>query len=82
MIDERPHNVVDVIEEMSCDVKRGSFEDKQSTVQDLPQTTSAELLAEQQRLLFYRPQEADQEEELVLATLQIHMCLDCRGKGI
>lgn len=72
-MDERPVNVVDVIEDMSRDVKQGVFEDEQSTLQDLPQTTTAELLAEQQRLLFYRPEEADQEEELVLAALQIHI---------
>lgn len=67
-MDERPENVLDVFEDMSRDVKQGLFEDKQSTLRDLPQTTAAELLAEQQRLLFSRPEEADQEEELVLAT--------------
>lgn len=67
VMDERPHNVIDVIEDMSRDMKRGLFEDKQSTLRDLPQTTAAELLAEQQRMLFTRPEEADQEEELVLA---------------
>lgn len=72
-MDERPLNVVDVIEDMSRDVKQGVFEDEQSTLQDLPQTATAELLAEQQRLLFCRPEEADQEEELVLAALQIHI---------
>lgn len=59
--------MVDVIEDMSYDVKWASFEYKQSTLQDLQKTTAAEVLAEQQRLLFYRPEEADQEEELVLA---------------
>lgn len=67
VIDERPNDVVDVIEDMSYDVKWASFEYKQSTLQDLQKTTSAEVLAEQQRLLFYRPEEADQEEELVPA---------------
>ncbi|CAK6975024.1 radial spoke head protein 6 homolog A [Scomber scombrus] len=65
VMDERPQNVVDVIEDISCDVKRGLFEDKWSTLRDLPQTTAAELLAEHQRLLFARPEEADHEEELV-----------------
>lgn len=68
VMDEQPQNAVDVIEDMSRDVKRGLFKDKQSTLRDLPQTTAAELLAEQQRVLFSRPEEADQEEELVLAT--------------
>nr|XP_020512746.1 radial spoke head protein 6 homolog A-like isoform X1 [Labrus bergylta] len=65
VMDERPQNVVDVCEDMSLDVKRGLFEPKQSTLRDLPQTTAAELLAEQQRLLFTQPEETDQEEELV-----------------
>ncbi|KAE8293877.1 Radial spoke head protein 4-like protein A Radial spoke head-like protein 3 [Larimichthys crocea] len=64
VMDERPHNVIDVFEDMSRDMKRGLFEDRQSTLRDLPQTTAAELLAEQQRMLFTRPEEADQEEEL------------------
>lgn len=67
-MDEHPQDVVDVIEDLSRDVKRGLFEDKESTLRDLPQTTAAELLAEQQRLLFSRPEETDQEDELVLAT--------------
>ncbi|KAF3835636.1 hypothetical protein F7725_028194, partial [Dissostichus mawsoni] len=57
VMDEHPDNAVDVIEDVSREVKR-------STLRDLPQTTAAELLAEQQRLLFSRPEEADQEEEL------------------
>uniref|UniRef100_A0A3Q1GRQ8 Radial spoke head component 4A n=1 Tax=Acanthochromis polyacanthus TaxID=80966 RepID=A0A3Q1GRQ8_9TELE len=62
---EHPHNAVDVIEDMSRDVKRGLFHDMQSTLRDLPQTTAAELLAEQQCSLFSRPEDAAQEEELV-----------------
>uniref|UniRef100_A0A3B5AF77 Radial spoke head protein 6 homolog A-like n=1 Tax=Stegastes partitus TaxID=144197 RepID=A0A3B5AF77_9TELE len=52
---------------MSRDVKRELFQDTQSTLRDLPQTTDAELLAEQQCLLFSRQEDTDQEEELVLA---------------
>ncbi|XP_051802912.1 radial spoke head protein 6 homolog A isoform X2 [Acanthochromis polyacanthus] len=62
---EHPHNAVDVIEDMSRDVKRGLFHDMQSTLRDLPQTTAAELLAEQQCSLFSRPEDAAQEEELM-----------------
>ncbi|XP_034555973.1 radial spoke head protein 6 homolog A [Notolabrus celidotus] len=65
LMDERPQDVVDVFEDMSHDVKRGLFEQKQSTLRDLQQTTAAELLAEQQRQLFARSEEADQEDELV-----------------
>lgn len=82
-MDEQLQNVVDVIEDISHDVKRGLVEDKQSTLRDLPQTTAAELLAEQQRLLFSRPEDADQEDELVLATytLKLYIYLgDLKGR--
>ena len=69
VMDERPHNVVDVIEDMSCDVKRSLFENKQYSLQELPQIIAAEELAEQQRLLFRQPEDAKQEYNLVL---QIH----------
>ncbi|XP_036972048.1 radial spoke head protein 4 homolog A isoform X1 [Acanthopagrus latus] len=65
VMDEQPQNVVDVIEDMSLDVKRATFDGMQSTLRDLPQITAAELLAEQQHLLFSRPEDADREEELV-----------------
>ncbi|XP_062250705.1 radial spoke head protein 4 homolog A-like [Platichthys flesus] len=64
VMDEQPQDVVDVIEDISREVKRALFEDKQSILQDLPQTTAAELLAEQQRPLFSRPEDNDQEDEL------------------
>ncbi|XP_019936355.1 radial spoke head protein 4 homolog A [Paralichthys olivaceus] len=64
VMDEQPQDVVDVIEDISHDVKRALFEDKQSTLRDLPRTTAAELLAEQQRPLFSRPEDAEQEDEL------------------
>lgn len=67
-MDERPQDVVDVIEDISNEVKRGLFENKGSTLRDVPQTTAAEQLAEHQRLLFARPEEGDHEEELVLTT--------------
>lgn len=75
-MDEHPQNVVDVIEDMSHDVKQVFFEDQQRTLRDLPQTTASELLADQQRLLFSRQELADQEDELVLATPTPHICLD------
>lgn len=68
VMDEQPQNVVDMIEDMSLDVKRAIFEGTQSTLRDLPQITAAVLLAEQQHLLFSRPEDADREEELVLPT--------------
>lgn len=72
VMDEHPENVVDVFEDMSCDVKRDLFQDKQSTLRDLPQATVAEQLAEQQRLLFSQQDDADQEDELVQATFTVH----------
>lgn len=67
MIDEQPQNAVDVVEDMSLDIKRSLFEDKETTLRDLPETTASELLAEQQRLLFSQPEDTEQEDELVLA---------------
>ncbi|XP_041647938.1 radial spoke head protein 6 homolog A [Cheilinus undulatus] len=64
VMDERPQDAVDVFEDMSRDVKRGLFEQTQSTLRDSPQTTPAEVLAEQQRPLFSQTGETDQEEEL------------------
>ncbi|KAI3368428.1 hypothetical protein L3Q82_025387 [Scortum barcoo] len=86
VMEEHPQNAVDVIEDMSRDVKHGLFEDKQNTLRDLPQTTAAELLAEQQRLLFSRPEEADQEEELVETPLpnvnEIGFYMEQAGVGL
>lgn len=67
-MDEQPQNPVDVIEDISSDVKRGLLEEMQSTLQDLPETTADVELAKQQRLLFTRPKDVDHEEELVLTT--------------
>ncbi|XP_034451680.1 radial spoke head protein 4 homolog A-like [Hippoglossus hippoglossus] len=64
VMDEQPQDVVDVIEDMSRDLKRALFEDKQSTLRDLPHTTAAELLAEQQLHLFRQPEDSEQEDEL------------------
>lgn len=75
VMDEHPHDAVDVIEDISHDVKLTFSEDKQNLLRDLPETTAAELLAEQQRLLFSRPEEDEQEEQLVLPTCSYTMTL-------
>lgn len=72
VMDERPRNVVDVIEDMSRDVKLELYEHNQSTLRDTPQTEDVELLADQQRLLFSKSEESDSEDELVLATYTLH----------
>ncbi|XP_029987330.1 radial spoke head protein 6 homolog A [Sphaeramia orbicularis] len=86
VMDERPHNAVDVFEDISRDVKRGLFEEKQSTLRDLTEATAAEQLAEQQRLLFSRLEDADQEEELVEMFLpnvsEIAFYLEQAGVGL
>ncbi|XP_068599831.1 radial spoke head protein 6 homolog A [Brachionichthys hirsutus] len=64
VMDERPHNAVDVVEDMSRGLKRAAFVDKQSALRDPPQDSAAELLAQQQNLLFYRPEENHQELEV------------------
>ncbi|KAM7410668.1 hypothetical protein PAMA_001891 [Pampus argenteus] len=86
VMDERPENAVDVIEDMSYDVKRGVFEDKQSALRDLPQTTAAEVLAEHQQLLFSSPKEADHAEKLMETPLpnlsEIGFYMEQAGVGL
>ncbi|KAM4738623.1 radial spoke head protein 4 homolog A [Anableps anableps] len=65
VMDEHPDNAVDVIEEMSHDVKRALFSGMPSTLRDVPHISSAELLTEQQRALFSHPDEVVQEDEMV-----------------
>lgn len=64
-MDERPENTVDVIEDLSREIKRSMLQETQSTVRDSPSTSSSELLAEQQRPLFNRGEEEEHEEVLV-----------------
>lgn len=61
--DERPTNVMDVIEDMSLEIKQSYFFDDQRTMPNLPEATGAEELAQQHQLLFRPPE--DLEEELV-----------------
>ncbi|XP_062844994.1 radial spoke head protein 4 homolog A [Trichomycterus rosablanca] len=67
VMDERPENAVDVIEDLSWEVKRSMLQHEQSTLRDTQLQTASELLADQQRVLFNRGagDEVDQEEELV-----------------
>ncbi|KAM9849264.1 radial spoke head protein 4 homolog A [Aulostomus maculatus] len=63
VMDERPHNVVDVIEDLSLDVKRRAYKGEQSPARLCPQTEAAGLMAEAQRRLFMAPEAAEREEE-------------------
>ncbi|XP_068449401.1 radial spoke head protein 4 homolog A [Clinocottus analis] len=86
VMDERPHNAVDVIEDISHDVKRTLYEDQHSGLRDTPQSDAAELLAEQQRRLFYWPEEEDQEDELMEPPLpdvsEVGFYLEQAGVGL
>lgn len=70
VMDERPHNVVDVFEDLSLDVKMGLYEDKQSTLRDSPKIEGAEVLADQQCLLFSEESYFQYEQVLATYTLQ------------
>ncbi|XP_014051759.1 radial spoke head protein 6 homolog A [Salmo salar] len=88
VMDERPENVVDIIEDMSREVKQELLQDKQSTLRDMPLATAAQLLAEQQRLLFSRRggDDGEQEEELVETPLpnvsELGFFLEQAGVGL
>lgn len=65
-MDERPENAVDVVEDMSLDLKRSILQKKQDTLRDSPSSSAAFLLAEQQKSLFTQGvNDGDHEEELV-----------------
>ncbi|KAI1903749.1 hypothetical protein AGOR_G00030420 [Albula goreensis] len=88
VMDERPENAVDVLEDLSYEVKRAGLRDTQSTLRDIPPTPAAHLLAEQQRALFTRAggEEAEQEEELVETPLpnlaELSFYLEQAGVGL
>uniref|UniRef100_A0A8C5EHC9 Radial spoke head protein 6 homolog A-like n=2 Tax=Gouania willdenowi TaxID=441366 RepID=A0A8C5EHC9_GOUWI len=86
VIDEETHNAVDVFEDLSHHVKQCSLEERQSVLKDFPQPTPAELLAEQQRLLFVCTDDADQEEDLVEMALpnvsELRFFLEQAGVGL
>ncbi|XP_034036501.1 radial spoke head protein 4 homolog A-like [Thalassophryne amazonica] len=64
VLDECPENAVDVIEDVSLEVKRSLFNDSHQNFQEFPQSTDAELLAEKQRLLYSQGEDDDREEKL------------------
>uniref|UniRef100_A0A4W5JHD3 Radial spoke head component 4A n=1 Tax=Hucho hucho TaxID=62062 RepID=A0A4W5JHD3_9TELE len=84
VMDERPENVVDVIEDMSHEVKRELLLDKQSTLIDIPLAPAAQLLAEQQMLLFSRGRgDGDQEVETPLPNVsEVGFLLEQAGVGL
>uniref|UniRef100_A0AAV2JI10 Uncharacterized protein n=1 Tax=Knipowitschia caucasica TaxID=637954 RepID=A0AAV2JI10_KNICA len=68
IIEERPADAVDVIEDISHNVKRALYVDSQSTLRDLSEETPVETMAQQQQDLFKLLPEGDQEYELVTMT--------------
>ncbi|XP_056314620.1 radial spoke head protein 6 homolog A [Danio aesculapii] len=67
VMDERPENAVDVMEDMSLQLKGSVLQEKQDTLRDSPSSPLALVLAEQQKTLFMRAagDGGDHEEELV-----------------
>ncbi|XP_074043530.1 radial spoke head protein 4 homolog A isoform X2 [Macrotis lagotis] len=64
ILDERPENVVDIIETISLDVKKTHFYKKLDTLQDEHEVPLAYELAEKQKVLFLQGNlEGDQEQE-------------------
>ncbi|XP_060719503.1 radial spoke head protein 6 homolog A [Tachysurus vachellii] len=84
VMDERPENAVDVIEDLSLEVKRSMWQEKQSTLREAEHTTSSELLAEQQRALFnYGDGKEHEELETPLPNLaEINFFLEQIGVGL
>ncbi|KAL0994033.1 hypothetical protein UPYG_G00116960 [Umbra pygmaea] len=87
VLDERPDNVVDIIEDMSREVKREFLQDKQSMLRETPLTPAAQLLAKEQRVLFLRRgEDGDQDEELVDTPLpnvnELSFFLEQAGVGL
>lgn len=62
VMDKRPENAVDVIEDLSHEVKLSMVLDKQNMLRDAPSTTSSELLAEKQSALFKQEDEGEPNE--------------------
>ncbi|XP_020827287.1 radial spoke head protein 4 homolog A [Phascolarctos cinereus] len=64
ILDQRPENVVDIIENISQDVKKAHFNKKLDTLQDEHEVPLAYELAEKQKALFLQGNlEGDQEQE-------------------
>ncbi|XP_056894472.1 radial spoke head protein 4 homolog A-like isoform X2 [Takifugu flavidus] len=84
VIDERPNNVMDIIEDMSHEIKQSFCSDNGRALPKLPETTVADELAEKHRLLFCQTEE--QEEELVDTPLpnvnEISFYMEQAGVGL
>ena len=64
LLDERPDNAVDILEDVSSQVKREKFESKASTIHDRPEIEARVALAKKQNELFAREEtDAPPEDE-------------------
>lgn len=76
-MEERPENVVDVIEDLSREVKRAGLQNTQSTLRDIHVTTPPQVTAEQQKVLFsHKGGEDGTQEEQVYNKLWL-TCMLC-----
>ncbi|XP_076867267.1 radial spoke head protein 4 homolog A isoform X1 [Brachyhypopomus gauderio] len=88
VMDERPQNAVDVLEDLSRELKRSTLPHLQSTLRDTPPATATQLLAEKQKTLFSRGgvDGGDQEDELVETPLpnvaELSFFLEQAGVGL
>uniref|UniRef100_A0AAY4EN24 Radial spoke head component 4A n=1 Tax=Denticeps clupeoides TaxID=299321 RepID=A0AAY4EN24_9TELE len=60
--EEQPQDPVDVLEEMSRELKRGALQQDRGALRDVPATTPGQWLAEQQRALFSRARDEDEDD--------------------
>ncbi|XP_024114640.1 radial spoke head protein 4 homolog A isoform X2 [Oryzias melastigma] len=65
IMDERPHDAVDVLEDMSLELKRALFKDRQSSLREHVTPSAGDMLAEHQLLLFKQEQDFNHEDPTV-----------------
>ncbi|KAF6722119.1 Radial spoke head 4-like protein A [Oryzias melastigma] len=65
IMDERPHDAVDVLEDMSLELKRALFKDRQSSLREHVRPSAGDMLAEHQLLLFKQEQDFNHEDPTV-----------------
>lgn len=72
IMDESPDDAVDVLEDMSLELKRASFKDTQRSLRDHVTPSVGERLAEQQLLLFKHAQDFNHEDPTVSSSSPPH----------
>uniref|UniRef100_A0A3B3TC21 Radial spoke head 6 homolog A n=1 Tax=Paramormyrops kingsleyae TaxID=1676925 RepID=A0A3B3TC21_9TELE len=85
VMEERPENVVDVIEDLSREVKRAGLQNTQSTLRDIHVTTPPQVTAEQQKVLFSHKggEDGTQEEQSPLPNVaELAFYLEQAGVGL